>query len=185
MLSKDYMREVLSLIMCFFSLTTIYSQKIIVNGKESIGKLKWEDFTGDVDKNSKFQAFTFYDYKYSYRLKPLENNLVLVENFNTELELNPEKSWYLVKNATEELLSHEQGHFNIGILATKELRKSIENKKFNKNTFKNEIQDLIRSIDKKYQELGVKYDKETSHSSDRIEQKKWDAYFKKELPELY
>ncbi len=54
------LKYVISLIWALVISINIYSQKIIVNGQESMGRLSWIDFTGKVDRGSSFNAYTSY-----------------------------------------------------------------------------------------------------------------------------
>lgn len=99
-----------------------YSQRIIINGEEVLRKLQWSDFSGKPDNASPFYAYT------SWKLKSKMNNVqfkgdsVIINDFEVRLELDSVKSWVKTDKATDELLLHEQGHFNFGILSMNEIR---------------------------------------------------------------
>ena len=95
---------------------TAFSQKIIVNGQESNGKLSWQDFTGKPDKSSPFYACTANNINYKYDSAWIFGDSVIIKGYQVILELDSMRSWINIekannKKANAELLIHEQGHF--------------------------------------------------------------------------
>ncbi len=175
------------LIISLFTFTsgTALSQKIFINGNESNGKLKWADFTGKVDKKSTFNAFTSYKYKTNFGGIQAKGDSIIINGFEVTLELDQPNSWAKTEKVTDELLEHEQGHFNLGILTMKEIIERVNQSKFTKDNFQNSIQKIMNEVSLKYREMGVKYDEETNHSIDKEQQQNWNIFFKSMLPELY
>ena len=165
---------------------TAFSQKIIVNGRESNGKLSWEDYTGKPDKSSPFYACTANNINYNYDSVEIFGDSVIIKGNQVILELDPIKSWINIemannKKANAELLIHEQGHFNLGILCMNEILTKYKNSIFQKSNFNNLLQTMFSETLSKYMELGVKYDKETDNSKNKEQQLKWNAFFETEL----
>ncbi len=82
---------------------------------------------------------------------------------------------------SDELLRHEHGHFDIGILCMNEIINTFKKTSFSRNNFQTGTQSLISIIVKKYNDMGAQYDKETSHSKNKNEQEKWNNFFVKSL----
>ncbi|MBX2931579.1 MAG: DUF922 domain-containing protein [Chitinophagaceae bacterium] len=159
----------------------VFSQKIIVNGEESTGKISWSDFTGKVDKNSSYFAFTSYKFKTKVGTIKFIGDSVVISSFDVILELDNKNSWAKKDKITDELLVHEQGHFNIGILCVKEIMANYKKAKFTKSNYSTLLQSIVSDASKKYKEMGLKYDRETNHSKNKEEQEKWNTYFKENL----
>lgn len=158
------------------------SQKIIINGQETIRKLSWSDFTGKVDDSSPFFAYTYYDIKSKWGNIKIIGDSVNIGNFEVTLELNPNKSWAKKDKVTSELLIHEQGHFNLGILAMKEMLDKFRESKFTRSNYNTGLQNIVTEALKKYNNMSVQYDEETNHSDNKQEQMKWNDFFSKNLP---
>src|SRR5665213_2844613 len=95
-----------------FSLTFILSinikaQKIIVNGQESDGKLSWNDFTGKIDNQSSFAAYTAYKFKTKISSIEFVGDSAIVKGFEISIELDSQKSWAKPDEIYDELLIHE------------------------------------------------------------------------------
>jgi hypothetical protein len=90
-------------------------------------------------------------------------------------------SWVKKGKETDELLSHEQGHFNIGKLCAIELTNSISKTVFLKSDFSDKFNAIYKEIRDKYEVMNGQYDLETNHSKDKVNQKKWDDFFKEKL----
>jgi hypothetical protein len=103
-----------------FSLNA-FCQTILINGKESNGKLTWSDFTGKVDKSSFFHAFTVYKFNTKFESVKFVGDSAKIIGFQVILELDQINSWAKIDKETDNLLVHEQGHFNLGILCIREI----------------------------------------------------------------
>src|SRR5690625_3492554 len=82
-------------------------------------------------------------------------------------------SW--VKEKKELLLNHEQIHFNITELYTRKIRKDLQ--KYlddNKSHELDSIAKIYHCLEDEFWETQFLYDKETNHSKNTVEQKKWD-----------
>ncbi len=158
-----------------------YSQTILINGQKSDGKLVWSDFTGKVDPSSSFDAFTTYRFKTSLGSIRSVGNSVIIDGFDMILELDQKQTWAKKGKTTDKLLVHEQGHFNIGILHVREITQRFKATEFTLANFESQFNKILAEVTKKYNELKLKYDKETDHSKNLEQQEKWNAFFQKEL----
>jgi len=163
-------------VLILFSFFT-YSQKIIISGQEGLRKLTWNDFTGQVDESSLFVAFTWYNYKFKYSSAQFIGDSVVLKDFQVILQLDPKKSWAKQDKVTDDLLIHEQGHFNIGILFMNELLLKINSAKFFRNSWTTDFPKVIKEVSQKYAEMGVTYDEETNHAKNKRQQAKWNEMF--------
>lgn len=168
------------LIVMLFLLTAAISsraQTILVGGNPSSGKLTWDDFTGRVDKSSVHDAVTTYTYNYKYKGRKVEGDSARFEGLEIVLELDAKNSWAKKGKLTDDLLKHEQGHFNIGIMHAREVLKAMQALRFTPATYTAGLQRVINDAAKKYNAMTLQYDKETDHSKNKEQQQKWDAFF--------
>lgn len=73
----------------------------------------------------------------------------------------------------EELLSHEQGHYDIAEIFAIHLKKTVSNDCFNKENYKARIDSVFRSMNRYYDSLQLRYDAETDHMRNKEIQVKW------------
>ncbi len=182
---KILLKKVFAILIILLVHQSSFGQTIIVNGQPSNGKLQWSDFTGKVDKTSTFHAYTAYKYRTKIKSIKPSGDSVIIEGFEVVLELDPSKSWARMKNVSDELLVHEQGHFNFGILTMKEILEQVKQTHFTASNFQVKLQKIVDQVAKKYHEMGRLYDEETKHHMDQQQQLKWNEFFKSVLPELY
>lgn len=167
---------IIYLLIATFSLNS-WSQTILVHGNESDGKLAWTDFTGPVIENSSFQAYTSYKFRTKYESVQYDGNFAIIDGFEAILELDPEKTWAKMDKVTDELLVHEQGHFNLGILTVQEINKRVSETKFTRANLNSQLKRIIDETSRKYKQLTLKYDKETDHSKNIKQQERWNQFF--------
>ena len=135
------------------------------------------------DENSPHYAMTYWTINYKFGNIQFKGDVATVSNFEVILELNPKGSWLKKGKGTDELLVHEQMHFNTGLLCMKELlrrEKEIEPQLTRKN-FNEKLQKLFDDVLKKHKVMDEKYDNETDHSKNINQQLKWNQFFKEQL----
>lgn len=144
-------------------------------------KLTWDDFKGTPDKRSRFQAMTsvFVAYKNEYTDREYKITIQCL--------FDKDRSWSKSKGEdSEELLKHEQLHFDIAELIARKMRKEIaalpaaEWKK---------TAHAIEGIYKKYygtdfNNMSTKYDEETNHGIIKNKQAVWSQKIATELKKL-
>lgn len=157
------------------------SQKILIHGEETDRKLNWADFTGKVDRNSPFVAYTGYQITFKAENIQAFGDSLSIGKFEVTLALDPVKSWVNMAKATDELLVHEQKHFDIGIICMREILAVYAKTKFTKYNFNETIQGIITSTRTKYHDMGLKYDEESDHSKNKEQQAKWNMFIAAEL----
>ncbi len=83
--------------------------------------LNWEYFTGKPDSNSTYWATTNWLVYYKYKINSFRFDTVTVDlKVWHVLKAN---SWVLPDKKTEQLLHHEQGHFDLAIVCEAEFKK--------------------------------------------------------------
>ena len=157
--------------------STAFSQVVIINGKEENRNLVWADFTGKPDKSEPHFAYTYWNISYKMDNVRESGDSVILDNFRVIVELDPKKSWAKKDNLTDELLVHEQGHFDLGILCMNEIAALAKQTKLQKHNFSYTIQNIMGKTISKYSALMSKYDFETNHSKNKEQQKKWNQFF--------
>ena len=170
-----------SLLTYFLSCEVCFSQKIIISGKQTDRKLAWSDFTGNVDLNSAFYAYTYYTIRYRFDDIRVFGESVTIGKFEVVVELDPNRTWAKTDKVSDELLLHEQGHFDIGILCMREILAIYNRTSFSRSNFSSEIQSIVNDALKKYNEMGVQYDQETEHCRNKDQQKKWNSLLAEKL----
>ena len=161
--------------------TTVYSQVVIINGIDKNRLLTWEDFTGRPDKKSEHAAMASWKIYYSYQGINFNGDTAMLRGLKINLELDKDRSWLKKGRETGDLLKHEQGHFNVGLLCQQEMLKQFTNTVFLKSGWQDKIQKLFNNILDKYLQMDLKYDTETNHSKQKEMQQKWDSFFSTEL----
>jgi len=141
-------------------------------------KLRWEDFQGTPDENHFASAVT--NYSIIVRFEYCEDFIkVFVEN--TFLKKTSWKKY----NTSDNLLKHEQGHFDIAEIYARQIRKMITQISYNRLS---EFFEKIKYIEKKQGSLlkkeQKKYDYETNLSRDIEAQSKWSKEIEKRLTAL-
>lgn len=157
--------------------TQIFAQQntILWNERQP---LQWEDFTGQVNDSSPFDAESFAEVKYNYKFNsPTDFYFDVFANFNKNI------SWCKKEYQSEALLKHEQLHFDIAGLYAQKLKQAFENYQYSKN-FKEEIIDIFNRKKLEYHLMQTKYDDETNHSLNRERQQEWEKFIHDELSRM-
>jgi hypothetical protein len=139
-------------------------------------KLKVEDFKGQLDSTSEFDAISSIKIDYD----------ITQQSFGKITGLKAfcffKKSESKAKNMDSTLLTHEQIHFNIAELYTRKLRKNFsEYLKLKKSLSLDEAQTIYFNIKNEYKKITEQYDLETDYSKNRIFQKKWTSMINTKL----
>ena len=140
-------------------------------------KLTWEDFKGRPDKTTNLLAMTQAGIGYEVACNNGELKLKIYCYFNAK------KSW-TKETDSDDLLRHEQLHFDITELYTRQLRKKLS-----------EVTDPcgkdIKELDKAYSNIFKAcsdrqndYDRESEHSLNDEQQKMWEEKIALELKAL-
>jgi len=166
------------LLMCFIQVSFGQKKKTQIHWNKDRA-LTWKDFKGRAKGSSPFHATTYGILKPGF--EPITNTEY---KFTLEVLFDSKKSWVKKGKETDELLIHEQHHFNMfeiyARIFVKRLEESnaLSGKKFSDNmnkTFQKIFKELIKLQDK--------YDKETDHSKNEEKQKEWNIKLENMLKE--
>ena len=141
-------------------------------------KLTWEDFQGKPNMNSGYVASTNSGLSFSYSYS--KRGDIIDYTYKVHSYFYPETSWYIPSQVDQNILNHEQTHFDISELHARILRRKIENTVFTDN-IKHEIEKLYRETEKERVAMQHHFDKESDHSKNREGELKWEAFVQKEI----
>ena len=139
-------------------------------------KLKYSDFQADKKRSPGFAVATTAS-AFGYRINDtggeISGSVFVVFYCN--------KSWWNRDYLLEEVLEHEQLHFDICELYGRKLYKEIiALRKSNRLSIKN-INKVYSKLDKQYSNYQDKYDEDTDHSTNVDQQRLWNKKVKKQL----
>ncbi len=160
-----------------FLLPQPHSEKIYWNENE---KLSWDDFRGTPRLNVGFVASTGtgIDFKFSYSISGNEAKV----SYSVQSFFNPQESWYLQDKVSQNVLNHEQAHFDISEIHARILRKRLAEKRFSKNV-KSEIEGIFLKVEAQRKAMQKKFDAETDHSQNLEKEKAWEMRIAQKLKE--
>jgi len=145
-------------------------------------KLTWNDFQAKPDYSHPYAAITYSGISYGFSADIINGEVKVNYDINCFFVVN--KSWvkkrYLNDN---ELLVHEQLHFDITELFVRKFRKKLSEMTFSKNV-KSEIKTVYKAITKDKVKMQELYDEETDHSKKKIKQKEWEVSIASQLQNL-
>ena len=155
-------------------------QEIAIKPSPAFPVISWDDFQAEPVEDSWFLAQIYWGVSYNTKVKDIP------AGFKVEVcaycYINKARSW--VKSEYEELLEHEQGHFNIGHLCALAFQKKVQRTKFNPKNYRQEVQRMYDENMREYCEMERNYDKETCHMMDSEMQRKWKNDLQEKLKEL-
>lgn len=128
-------------------------------------KLSWQDFQGTPDYNSENVALsnTSINLQYGYDKNSLE--------YTVKCRFDKSKSWVKVKN--DEVLAHEQLHFDIAELHARKLARALRNYRFNAATVADDVNAIYQQTIREHRAMQEAYDRETDHSRRDDKQREW------------
>jgi hypothetical protein len=146
-------------------------------------KLTWDDFKGEVPEDAEFDTMSWTEFRYTWKCDEKGNFTYDVRAF-----FDREKSWAKDEaKKSEQLLGHEQGHFDITEYFARSFRKLLANLKDpckNIDRTKKQIEEWAKSLYADEKGTQKTYDDETKHGTDKDKQKEWDEKIQKWLDEL-
>lgn len=145
-------------------------------------KLSWSDFTGEVDKSSTFSAMTYWSVNFSYHAKWHQSDTAYVTF--TILPRFESRSWVKRNLKSDELLQHEQGHYDLAIICAEMMKEKFASFTFFKNDYAQKIDSIFQSTLQLVKQIELQYDAETNHMLNREEQKKWNGNIKNLLAKV-
>ncbi len=134
--------------------------------------LSWADFKGSPNGKGNFVASTGSGMSQSYVIA--SNGVLDKKRTHVIAHFYPEYSWYIAKDTTASLLKHEQTHFDITEIHARLLNGRIQSYPFTSNS-KAEVKALYGQVEEERRAMQKTFDKETNHSINTEEEKKWEA----------
>lgn len=146
-------------------------------------KLKWANFQGKPDINSNAAAVTASGITFSYSIQ--KSSIHGVTGFKTKVfaHFYPEHSWCKKELIDDNILKHEQFHFNITELNVRYFRESISKLKTSSSIAK-QLDALHKKANKNLEKMQKLYDAESNYSINNVGQQKWITFVNKELKRL-
>jgi len=128
-------------------------------------KLVWSDFTGTPDPHSSNAALTSSNINidFGYDEKGFQ--------YTIKCSFDKTRSWVRIKN--NDVLAHEQGHFDIAEVYARKLNKLMKGYRFNAKTASNDVNQLYENTMKQHRQAQTQYDEETDYSRNRPKQEEW------------
>lgn len=159
---------------CFITKT---DQKEIIKWSNN-RKIKWEDFQGHLEKDTPIGAASSVGIMYKVISHSYER--YFLEVYAGFLK---KKSCVWIEKATDTLLWHEQGHFDLTEIYSRKLRKVLTNiqYKYSNVQIVKEVDIVFNIYADSLSLMQKKYDVETHYSNKLIQQKHWISYIQKEL----
>ncbi len=137
----------------------------------SLRKLNWDDFKGPPDTIRHFSAETHYVITYTYKKSSQLKTPEL--QFKVQCYFEQGRSWAKTKDTNQQLLDHEQAHFDIAELHTRMFRERISKALFDQNKYDGQIQNIFSDILAECSQMQEKFDKETKYGILAEEQNSW------------
>lgn len=140
-------------------------------------KLKWSDFLGE--PKPLFEGNTAVS-----DVSILVSEVIINNKLDIKVEciFNRDYSWVIIK--TDNLLLHEQNHFDLEEIYARKLRKMVKDLQKSKDLTSSDITSFYNEIILDCNNRNDLYDKETNFSNNIKKQLEWELKIKKELDEL-
>ncbi len=167
--------------------TSVYCQKVnvkvryvsmkIKTGDDTIyyrpsAKLMWTDFRGKPPLNNPAGAVTSSGFAYNADIHFDDNDRMTLE-LDVFCYFTRHDSWKKPATNSAYHLEHEQHHFDITYLATLNFIKSVKQAHFTPDNYNRVLSDLFNTAYDKNIAMQHKYDSETQHSIDKVQQESW------------
>ena len=97
--------------------------------------------------------------------------------------VDPQKSWVISEDSLG--LIHEQRHFDIVEIYARKFNNEYSDEKIRAKVNQDALQfKRFHEMEKEINEIQARYDKETNHSQNRLEQVRWNEWIKKQLDSI-
>lgn len=99
---------------------------------------------------------------------------VSIKSIDVEVQINSQESWVLIEKMDDELLRHEQGHYDIAALAARDLHAKLLKLQANDvHALDGETKKTGEEVQQKLNIVDDRYDTVTNHGEVKTEQDKW------------
>ncbi len=147
-------------------------------------QLTMNDFQGmPPGANPAYVAYTNCQIHYSYDTR-LRNGVYYL-TFDVGMAMDHAKSWMNKVHVMEagmlnEVLQHEQGHYNMAYLEQQELIQAFNQQHYGPD-FRSQVSAIFTAIDRKYRSLNESYEQDSMHMLNREKQAEWNAWFRQQV----
>jgi len=141
--------------------------------------LAWTDFKGAMPFGMLFDAQSYSGIGYSYT--PVRKGDRVVIEWKVEAYFDPAVSWVRIDGGSDNLLKHEQGHFDIAEIFARDLRQKLNAVNLDLGNVEYFMESYLADVLEDMRAYHDAYDRDTHHGTDQDEQKHWDTMIKKEL----
>ena len=145
---------------------------------ESNDQLVWSNFKGRPNKMSQYHALTNSGISFETTYENGVMKLLVTCSFN------PMQSWVKPDKKSDELLKHEQIHFDITEVHARKLRKALAEHPWKQTTLEKDLNKLFDKYLKMQDEMQHQYDEDTDHSNNADRQVVWNKRIEEELKRL-
>ena len=145
--------------------------------------LTWKDFAGKPDIRLPTSSMTVYMFSYE------ENCVDDAFTFKVTTVFQPDRSWVkpsVMRSMASQmrLLAHEQGHFDMGEVSARRLRRTLRELKNACGLSEGQRQAIVKKSIQEDVDRQAKYDFETSFSNDEASQARWLSQIERDLKAL-
>ncbi len=145
----------------------------------SARKLKWSDFTGKIRSQSNFGALSFTAFSYEAAVREFKDT-VWIKIYLQTYFVKP-ASWVRAESKNNYALSHEQLHFDLTRLMTKEFQDSVSNRSLSRDHYDIEIHFIYWYFWRKMTRIQEEFDKQTQHGKNKTMEREWEIKIEKAL----
>lgn len=131
--------------------------------------LKWGDFLASY--SSGYEAHIDWRVRYNYRRQPVDDKYLM--EFRVQNLFFPNLSWVKLGSESDELLKHEQLHFDICELYARKLYISFTKATYS-SRYRAEIKKIASTNFNELRQSQNNYDAETNHSLNKTLQAEWE-----------
>ena len=166
---------------------TINNLEIIINPDLKEGNelpytnqpITWNEFRGKPDNTCGFIAMTYsgIKLKYSYQTR----NGVAAAKVEVCPYMDLSQSWYKKEHCNDSTLVHEQRHFDITAIVTRQFIDDLKSRNFTMANFSSEIKKMHHQYLQKLAEMQRQYDGETLHGTIPDKQAAWNQQIFEEV----
>jgi len=139
-------------------------------------KLTWDDFKAAPNAASSNAALTSSSINVEFGYDDQELK------YSIKCRFDKTKSWVKIRN--NEILAHEQGHFDMAELHARKLNKALKEYHFNPKTVGDDVNRIYDSIMTLHHASQSEYDQETDFSRNKEKQALWQKKIADDLQQL-
>jgi hypothetical protein len=167
-------------VLCLLTAQAASGQKIFW---EEDKKLTWENFKSPVNrrKNPDIAAYTHCGWEF-HSMKSSDPKAPVTITIKTLF--HEDKSWKDVKKTDDDILLHEQKHFDIAELFVRKFRKAVAEKIRTSGDYNRYFQAIYNGISQDYKNFQMAYDRETRHGIDKEKQTEYNNTISEQLDNL-